>query len=182
MEAAHQCVQLFHTGEAQGVAGDVDGAGVPAAGEHDEPTVADVHHERLVVEDQRIGFPLVAGEPLVEGHALLEVGGAVDLAGDQHRLVEQQRSLAPLDHLEPLVLQRARRQRGELDGGHVGDREASAAPHHRMHHQWHPGAAAEPGEPFQAARVVEVSVAEHDGFDVARVDAELVHVVGHAVG
>src|SRR5262249_51970358 len=41
----------------QGVAGDVDGAGVPAPGQHHQAPVPDVDDEGLVVDDQRGGLP-----------------------------------------------------------------------------------------------------------------------------
>jgi len=44
----------------------------------------DVDDQVLVVEDQRVGLPAVAGPGVVDGEAGLELGDPGDLAGDQH--------------------------------------------------------------------------------------------------
>jgi hypothetical protein len=56
-----------------------------------------VHHERLVVEYQRIGLPAPVPLGFVIGHALFEVGGAVDLAGDENAVIQKERWLAALE-------------------------------------------------------------------------------------
>ena len=67
------------------------------------PTATDIDDEGLVVEDQGVGLPAMLAVRLVGGKAVLEVGRAVDLAGDQQAVVEEDRWLTPLDHREPLA-------------------------------------------------------------------------------
>ena len=57
MQAAHQSVQGRHAGQPLRVPHDVDGAGVPAAGQDHQALAPDVDHEGLVVEDQRVVLP-----------------------------------------------------------------------------------------------------------------------------
>ena len=97
------------------VADGVHDPGVAAAAEHDQPAVAHASDQRLVVEDQRIGLPAVVAERLVPLEAGLELGRPVDLAGDQHRAVEEERWLALLDDLETGAFQRRAARRRELD-------------------------------------------------------------------
>ena len=54
------------------VPGDVDDAGVPAAGEHDQALAAHVHDQRLVVEHQRVRLPPPAAQRLLRREAGLE--------------------------------------------------------------------------------------------------------------
>lgn len=113
VQPADQAVQAPDPGEPHRVPHDVDRARVPAAGEHDQATVAHVHDERLVVDHQRVVGPGRAVPRLVGGrHPALELRGAVDLAGDEHAAVHEQRRLAPLDQREPLAVQGARAERG----------------------------------------------------------------------
>ena len=60
---------------------DVDDAGVTAAGEHQQAAPSDVHDERLVVQDQRIGLPCPVPQGLVDSEPPFEVGAAGHLAG-----------------------------------------------------------------------------------------------------
>src|SRR6188472_3909663 len=97
------------------MADDVDSTGVPAAGEDDQPALADVYDEGLVVDHQGIVLPGLAGPRLMRGrHAVFEVGHAVDLAGDQDAPVDEQRGLLPLDESETFGGQRAR-----IEGRHL---------------------------------------------------------------
>ena len=72
VEAAHDRVHLADAGEPPRVPGDVDDAGVPAAGEHDQPLAAHVDDQRLVVEYQRVRLPLPAAQRLLRREAGLE--------------------------------------------------------------------------------------------------------------
>ena len=101
---ARTCV---HAGESLGVAADVDDARVPAAGQHDQSASGTFPIERLVVEDQRVRFPARRRAGPGGWGTPFEVGPAVDLTGDQHRPVEQERRAPLLDDVEPGVLQRA---------------------------------------------------------------------------
>ena len=65
--------------------------GMAAAREDDQSPARDVGDQGLVVEDQRIRLPGSAPPGLVDREAPLEAGGAVDLAGDEHRVVEEER-------------------------------------------------------------------------------------------
>lgn len=91
MQAAEQTVQRRRTCEPLRVPGDVDGAGVPAAGQHEEAASPYMGDEGLIVEDQRVVLPRRAG-PLLVGsrHAALELSGPADLSGDQDATVHEQ--------------------------------------------------------------------------------------------
>src|SRR6185437_13402242 len=173
VQAAEQCVQPGDAGQPLCVADDVDGAGVPAAGDDDQSLAAHVHDEGLVVEDQRVGFPRGAGPVLVcGGHAVFEVGGAVNLTGDQEGAVGEQGRLAALDHLEAVAGQRMFAECRPVVGPTAGQGEAAAGPHQRVDNHWQGPGSAPPGECGQAAGVVEVAVAEHYGVHGGQVEAE----------
>ena len=106
MEAADDRGHGLDAGESSRVADDVDDPGVTAPGQHDQAVAGDVDNEGLVIEDQRVWCPGPVGQCLVKRHAMFEVAGAVDLAGDQHRIIEQQRWLAAFDDFEAGLLQR----------------------------------------------------------------------------
>ena len=78
----------------------VDDAGMTTACEDDKAAIGQPHHERLVVEDQPDLGPSSADVRLVSVEAGLELRCAIDLAGYQHRSVEEKRRLAFLDDLE----------------------------------------------------------------------------------
>ena len=102
------------------------------------------------------------------GMPRLEVGGAVDLAGDQHAAVEQQRRLAALDH------RRTPRPPASCAAGRAAptraarDHDPAAAPHQRVHGDRQPLPPPQAGQAGEPAGVVEVAVAEHDGLDARR--------------
>ena len=56
VKASEQGVKPIFPGERADVAQDVDDPRVPATGQDDEAVSADIRHQRLVVEYQRIGF------------------------------------------------------------------------------------------------------------------------------
>ena len=181
MEPADDRVQLVHAGQALGVAADVDHAGVPAAGEDDEPAPGDVGDQCLVVQDQRVGLPAAAAPGLVDGEPLLEAGDAVDLAGDQHRPVIQERRLPLLDDVKARFVQGAAAGGGQLERLTAGDGQAPPGPELGVdqHRQVRP---AQPGdEPGQPGGVVEVAVAAHDRLDAGGIAAQAAQVVGAAV-
>jgi hypothetical protein len=182
VEAADHRVEGVDAGEAAGVAGDVDDAGMAAPGEHHQTGPAEVHDQSLVVEDQRVGLPAVVVVGLVEGHAGLEVRGPRHLAGDQHRAVEQQRRLLVLDDLEPGSGQRPLAQRGQLDGVRPRQVDPPPGPQPGVDDDREVAPAHRPDQPVEAGGVVEVAVAQHHDLDVGRVDAETAHVADHAVG
>jgi hypothetical protein len=67
-------------GQPLGVAHDVYGAGVGAAGDDHEPLVLHVHDHVLVVPDHRIGLPAAVRGRVVNGKTLLERDHPLDLA------------------------------------------------------------------------------------------------------
>jgi hypothetical protein len=105
VQAADEAGDLVAAGQAPGVAQDVDRAGMGAGRHHHQALAGDVDDQVLVVQDQRVGLPAVAGPRLVDGEADLELGDPGDLARDQHLVVEQQGRAALLDHLQVLGLQ-----------------------------------------------------------------------------
>src|SRR5215469_9102641 len=164
------------------VADDVDSASVPAAGHDDQALVAHVHDEGLVVEDQRVRFPLCAGPVLVcRGHAVFEVGCAVDLTGDQDGAVDEQGRLATLDHFEAFAGQRTFAECRPVVEPAAGQGKAAACPHQRVENHRQGPVTAPPGESGQAAGVVEVAVAEHYGVHAEQVEAEPVGVGDHRI-
>lgn len=92
-------------GESARLADDIDDPGVAAPRKHHQPVTGDMDDEGLIVEDERVGCPGPIGERLMKRHAVFEVGGAIDLAGDQHGIVEQQRGLAAFDDFQAGLLQ-----------------------------------------------------------------------------
>ena len=85
---------------------DIDDAGVTTAGEDHEAATVEAHHDRLVVEDQRVRLPAAVDVRLVTREAGLERRRAIDLTGHEHRAVEQERRLSFLDDLEAHALER----------------------------------------------------------------------------
>ena len=77
VEPADDRVQRADAGQALGVVADVDDPGVPAAGQDGQPAPGGVGDQRLVIEDQRVGFPAAAAPGLVDGEPLLEAGGSI---------------------------------------------------------------------------------------------------------
>jgi hypothetical protein len=69
----------------------LDDARVPASGQDDQPAPGEAGDQRLVIEDQRAGFPAGAAPGLVDCEPSLDAGDAAGLAGDQHRPAEQER-------------------------------------------------------------------------------------------
>jgi hypothetical protein len=62
---------------------------------------------RLVIQDQRVRLPAAATPGMVDREPLLESGDPVNLSGDQHRPVMQERRLLLLDDGEVGLFQRA---------------------------------------------------------------------------
>ena len=100
MKTADDRMDVVLARELSGIAQDVDDPRVAAAGQDNEAMASDGGHERLVVEDQRVGLPGSVPVRLVDGEPALELGRAVDLTGDQQRPVEQERRLLLLDDVK----------------------------------------------------------------------------------
>src|SRR4029079_4814146 len=88
VEAAYDGGDGVDAGESACVADDIDDAGVAASGEDHEPMTGNVDHQGLVIEDQRGGCPGAVNQRLMERHAVFKATGSVDLAGNEHRVVE----------------------------------------------------------------------------------------------
>ena len=169
-------------GEPPGVVEHVDGAGVGAAGHHHQALAGDVDDHVLVVEDQRVGLPAVAGPGLVDGEAGLELGDPGDLAGDQHLAVEQQGGAALLHHLQALGLQVGPAGRGQVELGPGREGDLAVPPGPGVEQQGQAAASGAGGQALQAAVVVDVAVGDDDGPQPGRVDLHDVEVVGQAPG
>ena len=169
-------------GEPPHVAQDVDDAGVPAAGQDDEAASAHPRHERLVVEDQRVGLPRAVPMRLVPGEPAFEARAAVHLAGHEQRPVEEERRLSLLHDLEARALQGAPARRGELDRVPARERETAAAPELRVDQHGHVRAPEPSHQPVHARDVIPVTVAEHDDVDVGGRQSQAAHVLHEAVG
>ena len=155
--------------------------GVTAAAEDHQPAVAQPEHERLIVEDQRIGLPFGATQCLVAPKAGLERCRTVDLTGDQRRAVQQEGRLPSLDDLEPHSLERRATRRGQLRGLEPGKADATPVPELGMDHHGQAGASQHARQAFHPRDVIPVTVAEHDHLDVGGGEAEPAHVLDHSV-
>jgi hypothetical protein len=182
VQTTNQRVQLGNPGEPHRMPNDVDRARVRAAGQNDQTLAAHVDDQGLVVHDQRIVLPRPAGPSLMGcGHAAFVLSRAVDLAGDQHASVDEQRRLAAFDHLQAFRVEGAPAQRGQLERLRSGDGEAPPGPDERVgdHRQRSPAALAR--QAGQPAGVIEMPVAEDHRLDGAEVDAETLAVHDHRV-
>jgi hypothetical protein len=105
-------------------------------------------------------------------------GSPVDLASDQHAVIEQEVRPALLDDREACALQCLAADGRQLDRIPAGDDQAAAIPEIGVdeHRQARPPHSAD--EAVQAGGVIGVAVAEHDDLHVARVQAQPAHV-GH---
>ena len=112
---------------------------------------------------------------------MLELGGSVNLSGDQHAAVRQQRRLAAFQHRQALPLQRPLAQGRHLLRLATGHGQTPAGPDQRVDdHRQRPGASLA-CQPHQPSSVVEVAVAEHHGRNAGQVDAQPVGVGDHRV-
>src|SRR5688572_33421874 len=82
-------VNLFDAREFLGITNGIDRARVTAAGHHDEPFFPDVHHQSLIIMDERIGLPCAVDLRIMDRKPFLEFGCTMNLAGHQHHTVHQ---------------------------------------------------------------------------------------------
>ena len=181
VEAADDGVDAVLAGELPHVAQDVHDARVAAAGEDHEALAAHVRHQRLVVEDQRVGLPVAVAVGLEQRVALLELGRAVDLAGDQQRPSSRNDGCRSSTISKPAPSSAALLVEGSSTGA------LGIATRRRLQKSgWMStgtfGAAEPLDDPVHAGRVVPVAVAEHDDVDVAGREVEPAHVLHEAVG
>jgi hypothetical protein len=155
--------------------------GVATAAEHEEAAVAHTRHERLVVEDQRIGLPASAVH-LMSLEAGLELGRTVDLAGDQHGAVEQERRLLLFDDLEAGAFQRRAAGRRKLDRIEPGEADPSAGPELRVDQHREVPAAERFRHALHSRDVVPVAVAQDDRLDIAERQSQPADVFRDAAG
>ena len=106
----------------------VDDPGVTTSGEDHQAATGQAHHDRLVVEDQRVGLPAAVNVCLVSHEASLERRRAIDLARHEHRAVEQERRLLVLDDLEARALECGTAGRGQLGRLEARDRDSPTSP------------------------------------------------------
>jgi hypothetical protein len=104
----------------------------------------------------------------------------VDLAGDEHRSVEQKRRLTFLHDRESHLLQRSATGDWQL-GRKPGKADPPAAPELGMDHDRQSGRAEHPHQPLDPRHVIPMTVAEHDHLDLGRIDREPAHVLHHPV-
>ena len=181
MKAADDRGDRVLAGQPARVADGVDDPRVAASAHDHQAAVANAQHQRLVVEDERVGLPLPVAQRLVTLKARLERRGAVDLAGDQRRAVEQEGRPALLHDLKADVLQRRAAGRGQLARIQAREADPPAAPELRVDRHRQAGAAERSDEPLHPGDVVPVPVAEHDHLDVPDPEPEPAHVLDHPV-
>jgi hypothetical protein len=177
VEPAHRGVEGLVRGEPERVAADVDDPGVAAAGHHDQALVPYVDDDGLVVQDQGIRLPAAAQPRLLRREARLVAGDSRDLAGDQHRAVEQETGLSRLHDVEPGVLQRPPADARDLQRFGAGQHHPAPPPEVRVDEHRHVRPAHRGDQAVDAGGVVEMAVAADDGFDRARIDVQPPHVL-----
>ena len=77
-------------------------AGVAATGQHDEPFVLHVDHDRLIVMNPRIRLPLAIDQRELIWTAFLERRRTRDLSGHERMSSDQHRRTALFDNLDIL--------------------------------------------------------------------------------
>jgi hypothetical protein len=163
------------------VSDDVHDARVAAPGQHDEAPAAHARHEGLVVENQRVRLPPSLAVCLMDREALLELRRPVHLAGHQQGPIEQEGRLPLLDDLEAGSLECAAARRGQLDGVAARQGHPAATPESGMDQDRHLRAPQLLDDAVHPGGVVPVAVAQDDGVDVARREAEAAHVLDEPV-
>ena len=83
MQATEQRVDRLNPCEGPCVPQGIDRARMPAARQYHQALVTHMHHEGLVVMDERVGLPGAIDFCIVDRKALFEVRAAMDLAGDE---------------------------------------------------------------------------------------------------
>ena len=106
MEPADDRVDLVNPGQLSCISSDVDHPRVTAAREDHQPLPTNVHHQRLLIQDQRVWSPLPLPQRLVNREPLLERRRPLHLPGDQYRSIDEEARLPRLHDLEPSALQR----------------------------------------------------------------------------
>src|SRR5438105_9926725 len=107
-----------------------------AAGDDHQPTVADIDDHRLVVEHQRVGFPVVVSPRVLDRKAWLVAGAAVNFARDQHRIVKKKAGSTLLDDLESGAPQRRTARGRDLERVSTGNTHAPAVPEIGVNKDW----------------------------------------------
>jgi hypothetical protein len=162
--------------------GDIHRTRVSAAGHQDQSAPPDMHHQRLFVENLGVGLPAAVAPRVVAGHPALEVGGAVDLSGDQHRTVQEQRRLPALDHFEAFRFQGGATQSRHIPMSLARQCDPASAPHQWVDGHRQPTPTPQPSQPGKTAGMIEVAVAEHHDLDRTDVDTQAFDVGRHPVG
>src|SRR5205085_1893761 len=146
------------TGQGKRIARDVDNSSVPAASDDHQSAIPDIDDERLVVEHQRIRFPVVVSPGILHRETRFVTGGTVNLAGDQHRIIEQKTGLTFFNNIEASALQR--RATGGRDFHRVSTRDtnAPAIPEIGMDQHRHAELADATDQSIETGRVIEVAM------------------------
>src|SRR3984893_16334311 len=118
---------------------------------------------------------------LLRGKARFVASGAGNLAGHQHRAVEQEAGLAVLHHLKARTDEGPPARRRDLERVAARYRHPAAPPEVGMDEHGQVHCAQPPDQPVQARQVVEVAVAAHDDLDAGRVDVKAAHVLHDTV-
>src|SRR5712692_10856572 len=112
-----------------------------AAGQHDEPAVTDLDDDGLIVEDKRIGFPMVVVPGLLQREARLVAGGAIHFAGDKNGVFKEKAGLAFFDDGEASALQRGATGSRDLERIPTRNPHTAAIPEVGVNEHWQVGLA-----------------------------------------
>ena len=183
VKAPDERAESIDAGETQGVANDVDNAGMAAPGHHDQTLAADMDHESLIIDDLGVVVPVIAVPGLMgRRHAPLELGGAIHLPGYQ----DGSGRPAGMDGgvrspRSPRGPRAGCGQAGQLERFGAGQGDSAAGPDGGMNGERKPLAAARPGQAGEAPGVIEMSVTQHDALKVSEVDTEAFGVDRHSL-
>ena len=176
VETTDEGMDLAHSGDPLGVANDVDGPRVAAAGQHDQPFASNVDDHRLVVPDPGVRLPSIVSAGLLAGEALLEVSHPLGLPAHEHRLIEEQRRSSFLDDFDALCGEVGSARRGHVDLRAGREDDAPIPPRVGVQHEGHARLPESPEHPLQTGVVVGVAVGEHNRAKVGGSNVEDVHV------
>src|SRR5829696_4984320 len=163
VQTAHEGVHAILTGQPLGVAQYVDRSGVAAARKYDQALALEIHNDRLVIPDPGVRLPAAVRACVIEREALLKIGNALDLAGHQHRAIDQKARLALLSDLDPLAGEVLAARWWEVKLGTRREDDLAISPSLGVDNERHPPGTGAPDHAFQPAVVVAVPVRQHDG-------------------
>src|SRR5215218_309300 len=162
VHTAYEGVHAILAGQPLGLAQHVDRSGVAAPRKHYEALALEIHNYRLVVPDPGIRLPAAVRARVIEREALLKVGNALDLAGYQHRAIDQEARLALLGDLDPLAVEILAARWWEVQLGARREDYLAVSPGLRVDNERHPPGTDAPDHTLQPAVVIAVPVRHHD--------------------